>query len=292
MTGVLQISVEGANGSFWPFHGPDAVPTGVVLGTAPTGIWETPKSTRWSQGAYTERAEYGGDKVDMMTVVLSVHISMTPGSPWEQVYSEFRQAWDFDKTTTLVAETSSGIRRLSLRLMETPKFEPDVDPGYDNYGLMIITARPEWPFWVEDDVVDVWQSTAGALSGWVWMSNPTNRPMHPKWIVLPSQSGRATLPDFSWETDPTHEDYEWRNRTITTPILAANEELTIDSYPDELTWRSNINPVFIGRTAGVEFEFAVPHHTLPTPVPVSSTVAGTVIQLRQNRHWTSIVGGE
>ncbi|ORI13424.1 hypothetical protein [Rhodococcus sp. 1168] len=292
MSSVLHLAVEGANGSYWPFHSAEAASTGVVLGMKPEKIWETPRSTRWTQGAFTEKAEYGGDKVDMMTIVLSVHISMRPGSPWEQVYSEFRRAWDFDEVTTLVAGSSSGVRRLGVRLVETPEFEPDVDPGYDNYGLMIITCRPEWPFWVEDDVIDVWQSASGALSGSFWVSNPTNRPMHPKYVVDMAQAGTVTLPDFSWVSDPKHEDYEHRDRTITTPSLAAGEQLTIDSYPDELTWRSNINPVFIGRTAGIEFEFAVPHHTPLTQIPVSASVPGATVALRQSRHWTTILGGE
>ncbi|NKS67613.1 hypothetical protein GS461_21270 [Rhodococcus hoagii] len=42
------------------------------------------------------------------------------------------------------------------------------------------------------------------------------------------------------------------------PTLATGERLVVDSYPDNDTYTSNLNPLFVGRMSGIEFEFAVP----------------------------------
>lgn len=306
---LLQLAVEGVDGSYWPIYGLGAEECGVVLGMSPEGIWETPTDTIWTEGAYQEGATYGGSKNNAQDAVFNVHISMAPGIDWMTVYSKWKQAWDFEEQSQLVATTPSGVRRLGLQKTQTPTFKPDVSPGVNNYGLMTMTTRAAWPFWVEDDVHDVFQSKASnrvdlstpiilddgtklstVYRGTVKTSNPTDRPMHQVWVI--DGAGRVQVPDFSWITDPTHEDYEHRNRAIWTPSLGAGENLTIDTYPDHETWVSNINPMFYGRSGGVEFDFAVPKHTPAVNLPITCSAPGMTVLLKQKRHWTSILGGE
>lgn len=290
---VVQLAVEGADGSHWIIHGPGCEAGGVVLDEDPENLWETPTSTIWTSGAYQEGGTFGGERHNMQDPILPVHISATRDSDWLSVYSRWRRAFRFDRKTYLVGTSRSGVRRLAVQLLETPPFKPTINPGVNGYAPMVMRLRAGWPFWVEEPVVDVFQSKPGELAGTVMVSNPTNHPCYLQWVVVNAAAGgRVTLPDFSWQDDPEHEDYEWRDRVITTPTLSAGEQLTIDSYPDEETWRSNINPMFYGRTAGVEFEFAIPAHTEPIDVPVSATAAGTVIQVRQPRNWRTLLGGD
>ncbi|MFF2049938.1 hypothetical protein ACFVUR_19250, partial [Stenotrophomonas bentonitica] len=157
---LILLQVESWNGSLWTIHGPGAGTQGIVLDEDPEGLWETPSDTIWTEGAFQEGGTYGGVKHNMQDVVFNVHISSIPeaGVEWQTVFSQWKQAWDFEKQSYLVATTPSGIRRLALQKVSTPVFRPKHDPGINSYGLMTMTLRAAWPFWVEDDVVDVFQS--------------------------------------------------------------------------------------------------------------------------------------
>ncbi|MET3956870.1 hypothetical protein ABIE52_003736 [Rhodococcus sp. OAS809] len=292
MSDLLLFEIEAPNGDRATIHGPGAGAEGIVLDINPKGLWETPTTTIWTEGARQEGGTYNGFRHNMQDVILPVHISATEDMSWQQVKSRWSGMWEFDRETQLVATSSSGIRRLGLRKVETPTFEPIVDPGFNAYGLMIMTTRAGWPFYIEKDEVDVFQSKTGELNGHVTLSNPTNRPMYLKWVIDAPQGGQVTLPDFSWITDPEHEDYEWRGRVIDVPTLSAGEKLTIRTYPDEETYDSNINPLFWARANSVEFEFAVPPHTLPVDVPIKCTVPNMTVAVYQPRHWTMVMGGE
>ncbi|MCZ9635162.1 phage tail protein [Rhodococcus sp. BH5] len=292
MSDLLLFEIEAPNGARATIHGPGSGAQGIELDESPEGLWETPTTTIWTEGARQEGGTYNGFRHNMQDVILPVHISPTDDMSWQQVKSRWSAMWEFDRITYLVATSSSGIRRLGLQKVETPKFNPRNDPGRNRYGHMVMTLRAGWPFWVEKDEVDVFQSKAGALNGSVTLANPTNRPMYPKWVIDAPQGGQVTLPDFSWITDPEHEDYEWRGRVIDVPTLSPGEKLTIRTYPDEETYDSNINPLFWARANSVEFEFAVPPHTLPVDVPIKCTVPNMTVAVYQPRHWTMVMGGE
>lgn len=292
MSDLLLFEIEAPNGDRATIHGPGAGTEGIVLDINPKGLWETPTTTIWTEGARQEGGTYNGFRHNMQDVILPVHISATEDMSWQQVKSRWSGMWEFDRETQLVATSSSGIRRLGLRKVETPTFEPIVDPGFNAYGLMIMTTRAGWPFYIEKDEVDVFQSKTGALNGHVTLSNPTNRPMYLKWVIDAPQGGQVTLPDFSWITDPEHEDYEWRGRVIDVPTLSAGEKLVIRTYPDEQTYESNLNPLFWARANSVEFDFPVPKHTLPVDVPISCTAPNMTVAVYQPRHWTMVMGGE
>lgn len=292
MSDLLLFEIEAPNGSRATIHGPGAGAEGIVLDEDPDGYWETPTTTIWTEGSRQEGGTYNGFRHNMQDVILPVHISSTEDMSWQQVKSRWSAMWEFDRITYLVATSSSGIRRLGLQKVETPKFAPKNDPGRNQYGHMVMTLRAGWPFWVEKDEVDVFQSKAGELNGHVTLLNPTNRPMHLKWVIDAPQGGQVTLPDFSWITDPEHEDYEWRGRVIDVPTLVPGENLVIRTYPDEETYESNINPLFWARANSKEFEFAVPPHTLPVDVPIECTMPNMTVAVYQPRHWTMVMGGE
>lgn len=299
---VLHLAVEGVRGEYFTIHGPGCEDGGVVLDEDPELIWETPTTTNWRAGAYQEGGEYLGKKNNMYDVVLPMHISSTAELDWLSVWSMWRRAFDFDRKAYLVATSDSGVRRLGVQLLETPPFRPKNDPGPNEYAPMPMRLRAGWPFWVEEDTVDVFKSTAtsplvvwdGAAyySGTVVVSNPTNQPSYLKWIVETPTGGKFALPDFSWETDPEHEDYEFRNRLVHFPTLGIGERLVVDSYPDNDTYTSNLNPLFVGRMGGIEFEFAVPPYTPPTEIPVGVNKPGITVMVRQPRNWRTIAGGE
>ncbi|NKR80212.1 hypothetical protein GS885_25770 [Rhodococcus hoagii] len=298
---VLHLAIEGVRGEYFTIHGPGAEEGGAVLDEDPDLIWETPTSTNWRQGAYQEGGEYQGKKTGMYDIVLPVHIS-TSSENWLPLWSQFRRAFDFERKAYLVATSDSGVRRLGVQLLETPPFRPKVDPGKNGYALVPMRLRAGWPFWVEQDTVDLFQAKSTSpvtvwdgvpyYSGTVVVSNPTNQPAYLKWIVEAPTGGKVALPDFSWEPDQEHEDYEHRDRMVYFPTLANGEKVVVDSYPDNDTYTSNLNPLFVGRMGGIEFEFPVPPHTPPTEIPIGATKPGTTVMVRQPRNWRTIAGGE
>ncbi|WP_407726251.1 hypothetical protein ACJEDT_13095 [Rhodococcoides fascians] len=317
---LIKLEWHGHDGSVWPLSGEGVMPgiSPVSLGLSPKGIWETPRSTIWSQGAFQQSATFDGDKVDMMTAVLRVDFAATTEMTVQQVYSRFRRAWSTSKQGTLVATTGEGIRKLKLQLIENLSYEPEFDPGFNGWGFVVIQARPTWPFWVEDDVYDLFKASAdnrvnlttpivlpngnGGNTSYsvvyretVRLSNPTDWPSFLKWTIDNPASGstvRVQIPDLSWETDPEEDDYEFRNRAIWVPSLAPGENLVIDTYPDHETWRSNINPMFVGRSAGVEFDFPIPEDTNePVDVPITATALGVSVMVTMRRNWSSMLGG-
>lgn len=292
MSDLLLFEIEAPNGDRAVIHGPGAGAQGIELDESPEGYWETPTTTLWTEGARQEGGTYNGFRHNMQDVILPVHISPTADMTWEQVKSRWSAMWEFDRQTQLVATSSSGVRRLALRKVETPKFSPRNDPGRNRYGHMVMTLRAAWPFWVEPDEPDIFQSKTGALDGFVTLSNPTNMPMYPKWVVDAPLGGQVTIPDFSWITDPDHEDYEWRGRVVDVPTLSPGENLVIETYPDVETYTSNINPMFSARSNAVDFDFAVPAHTLPVDVPIECTMPNMTVAVYQPRRWTMVMGGE
>lgn len=311
---LMLLEIIGVDGSVWTISGAGAGEQGAGLAESPEGFWETPVSTLWTQGAYQQSATFTGEKVDMMTGVWTIHLVPVPGQTWQQTFSKWKRAWSTAKQTTIRGTTQDGgVRKLKVQLIENLKFTPKNDPAFNSYGFVVMQFRPTWPFWVEDDVVDLFQANndsrvvlqtpivlpdgqqfSTVYRGTVVTSNPTDWPMHHRWVIDNPSGGatvaRAQIPDFSWETDPEEDDYQYRNRAIWIPSLAVGEELTIDSYPDNETWRSNINPMFVGRSNGVEFEFEVPAGTDPVDIPITCTAPGMTVMLRQPRNWTSLIG--
>ncbi len=320
---LIRLQWEGVDGSIWPLSGAGVTPgvSPVSLAPGPKGIWETPRSTIWRQGAYQETATFDGDKVEMMTAVLRIDFAATDSLSVQQVYSKFRRSWSTRKQGALVATGRYGTRRLRLQLIENLGYEPDYDPAYNNCSFVTVQARPTWPFWTEDNVFDLFKATASGehanrvdlstpivlpngsgqnisystvYRDTVRLSNPTDWPSFLKWTIDNPSNGsvvRVQIPDLSWEDDPDEDDYEHRDRAIWVPSIDPGESVVVDTYPDNLTLSSSKNPMFIGRSAGIEWDFPIPEDTDPMDVPVTATAPEVAVMVEMKRNWSSMIGG-
>ncbi|WP_019932349.1 hypothetical protein [Nocardia sp. BMG111209] len=279
------ITLTGVDGSTWTLAGPGRGREGVELGTAPSGLYDAPVTTIWNQSAFQTGSSFGGYRVNKRDLVFGVNIAEAAGRSWEAVDSAWRKAWAYDRDSVLSITTDFGARSLSLRMAEQPDFKPVKDPHLKQWARVVMTCTAGNPWWVESDVTATWVSPAdtrssGTQSGTVTVSNPTDQPMWLRWVC--SAPGQWTLPDFSWAGDA------FAARTITLPLTASGQDLTVDTDPmEEMIVAADSTPIW-AQMNGVSFMYPVPAYTPATALPVSvtSAPAGASVLVAQPRNWS------
>lgn len=272
---LARIEVEGVDGSVWVINGLGAGGEGVHLGESPDGIYDAPVRTLWQQGAFQEGASPNGVRWDARDVVFRVMVQSTVTRSWQDVDSQWRRAWSYSQDSILRVSTPSGTRELKLRMLEAPKFTPDIDPRVNEFGEVVMTCRAGDPFWREQP--DKQAVVASSASGTEYLDvfNPTDKDMWLRWVSAPGS--RWTLPDF---------DFAGGARTVTLPSLYTDKEVLIDTHP----LREQV--VVVGwanaweAMGGVQFIHPVPAYTPPTQVPVSWSGSGGSLMLVQDRRWS------
>jgi len=272
---LAHIEVEGVDGSIWVLNGPGAGREGVHLGESPEGIYDAPVRTLWQQGAFQEGASPNGARWDARDLVFMVMIQGTATRSWQDVDSAWRRAWSYTKDSILRVTTSSGTRELRLRMFESPRFTPDIDPRVNEFGEVVMTCRAGDPFWYEQPDKQIVEAVGGSGTEYRTVVNPTDKDMWLRWVQSPGS--RWTVPDF---------DFAGGQRVITLPSVYTDREVLIDTHP----LREQV--VVVGwanaweAMGGVQFLHPVPPYTPPTDVPVSWTGAGGSLMLVQDRRWS------
>lgn len=272
---LARIEVEGVDGSTWVLNGVGAGGEGVHLGESPDGIYDAPVRTLWQQGAFQEGASPNGVRWDARDVVFRVMVQSTVDRSWQDVDSQWRRAWSYSADSILRVSTPSGTRELKLRMLEAPKFTPDIDPRVNEFGEVVMTCRAGDPFWREQP--DKQTVTASSASGTEYFEvhNPTDKDMWLRWVSAPGS--RWTLPDF---------DFAGGARTVTLPTAYTSREVLVDTHP----LREQV--VVVGwanaweAMGGVQLIHPVPAYTPPTSVPVSWSGSGGSLMLVQDRRWS------
>ena len=275
---LARIEVEGVDGSTWVLNGPGAGREGVHLGESPDGIYDAPVRTLWQQGAFQEGATANGVRWDARDVVFTAMIQGVSGRSWQDVDSQWRRAWSYTADSIMRVSTESGTRELKLRMFESPKFTPDVDPRVSEFGEVVMTCRAGDPFWREQPEKQYVQSTKGSGTAYRTVYNPTDKTMFLRFVMSPG--ARWTLPDF---------DFKGGTRTITLPSAYIDHEVKVDTHPlgDQVmieSWKNAWSEM-----GGVLFgDWGVPPYTPPTEVPISWTNSNgsAALTLVQDRRWS------
>lgn len=272
---LARIEVEGVDGSTWVLNGPGAGREGVHLGESPDGIYDAPVRTLWQQGAFQEGATANGARWDARDVVFTAMVQGVSGRSWQDVDSQWRRAWSYTADSILRVSTESGTRELKLRMFESPKFTPDIDPRVNEFGEVVMTCRAGDPFWREQP--DKQTVTASGASGTEYLRvvNPTDKDMWLRWVLAPGS--RWTIPDF---------DFVGGTRTVTMPTAYTSRDVLIDTHPlrEQIVvpdWANAWEAM-----GGVQLLHPVPAYTPPTDVPVSWTGSGGSLMLVQDRRWS------
>ena len=272
---LARIEVEGVDGSSWVLHGVGAGREGVHLGESPEGIYDAPVRTLWQQGAFQEGATPNGARWDARDIVFTAMVQSVAGRSWQDVDSAWRRAWSYTEDSVLRVTTPSGTRELRLRMFESPKFTPDIDPRVNEFGEVVMTCRAGDPFWREQPEKQTVVASSASGTGYLDVVNPTDKDMWLRWVSAPGS--RWTLPDF---------DFAGGTRTVTLPTAYTSREVLIDTHP----LREQV--VVVGwanaweAMGGVQFIHPVPAYTPPTQVPVSWSGSGGSLMLVQDKRWS------
>lgn len=260
------IEIIGVNGEEWTVSGEGMGDQGVILDNDPEGLFdEAPWTGIWQQGATQQGATLMGVSEDPIDLVLTFKaFGSDDGMPYEEVEARFFQSFDKVKEATIRVTTTDGSRTLKVVKLEQSQLKSAKDPRLGGYSTTILTLRAGWPFWEGDTITSTFLSgTTRVSSGEIIVSNPTDVPIYPKWVV--SAPGRWTLPDHDFE------DTSGDIRTIELAEQSSSRNLTIDTYPREETYVVSDGSNFAGRMGGVDFLYPIPPRTKEMRLPVSVT---------------------
>lgn len=283
----MDLELHGCDGSVWYIHGERAGSQGVALLQGAKGFWEAPINAVWQQGAFQEGATYVGFRTEPIDVVLPIGVRGDSYAEWALNDSKFRNALGSpDDEITLVARSSSGIRKLKLRITSAPEKVGDYSPTHNQFSQWVVQARAGWPRWTTNAITSTWTTTASSGAGTVTVQNPTDTWVWLQWVC--TAPGKWVLPDRSWPNPLSS------GRNIVCPTLTAGQAMTIDTYPMNEHYVAADGHNIAGRFGGVLFMYPVPPHTPPTELPVWVTDAtgGGSVQVRMPLNYRRPMGGD
>lgn len=304
---ILGMWITG-QGSIFHTHGDQAGTEGVYNGMGLVkGIWDAPFQTTYKTGASQVGSTLKATKWLHRDMMLGFHIIDTRERSFEDNESDFRgvflaeeDEWDDDpEPTTIHLDTEkSGERRLDLMMYDTPVFEPDIDSIKQQHGLLILKVRAAQPMWYQPSHETSFQDGATSASGFIEVSNPTNRPMKIKWILTRAQ---WNIPDFSWKGGKyrrapggVYADRVIKMKPITD--VQGGAVISLDTSKDLMVRDHNYTnalPTLLPN--GQHFLHVIPPHTPRQLLPISYTGApagGARAVLVQPRLWTRPWGGD
>lgn len=283
------VQLEGCDGTWFTLSGPGMGAEGVILGTDVEGIYDAPVQTIWTEHAHQIGASYAGVRHLKREITFGVWIGQEAGESWLSNDSAWRKAWSYERDSRLWIETEeSGRRFLNVRLLEQPVFKPERDPNLTQSAKVIMTVVAGDPAWYEEsDQTSDWVLGSGtAGSGFVTVSNPTDREIWMRWVT---QGGaRWTLPDFSFGDDRFKRATQDAARKIVMPKQAVGQTFLVNSDPFEDMLRDPAGSQVWSWMNGVVYCYPLPAYTPPTQLPVSvaEAVAGVGVQVRCTRGWS------
>lgn len=289
-------------------HGVGAGSEGVWSGQGQVkGIFHSPVQTSYKTGAFQEGSTLKSVKWLHRDLLMGFHITDTPDRAMEDNESDFLSIFEYEEDewddnpqpTTLHIDTfKSGERRLDVMMYEHPEVESDVDPIEQQYLNPILKLRAEQPHWYQPDHRTRFSGGQGSASGFIEVSNPTDRPMKIKWILTRAQ---WNIPDFSWK-GPKYSRRPggiYKDRIVPLqPItdIQGGAVISLDTANDLMVRDHNYTnalPTLLPN--GQAFIHVVPPYTPKTMLPISYTgapVGGAMATLVQPRRWTTPWGRE
>ena len=287
-----KIEVYGCDGSYWYISGPD-IPeeAGVTLNPKLTGAIDAPVKTQWLPGAFGEESQ--GYRWERRDIIFAVQTFAQDPETWMTVDSEWRNAFDYVKTTRIAYTTSAGTRWLDVRMLEEPKsYEGETDNGKSPFlvcdSTIVMTVASELPFYVGETDVYEWSLTGQTFgSTTIDIVNESDVEVWPKWTL----TGGAiwTLPDFSWGNSDYGRAAEDAERTVDLPELTVYENIVVDSDPRRQTILSSNMSNVQGRWKGKDLLYPLaPGATESLPISVTgiNNPAGAALRLEIPKWFT------
>ncbi|WP_410877354.1 hypothetical protein [Nocardia sp. A7] len=259
MVAGRNIRYIGVDDSVWPLHGHLMGEKGVYL-TSLAGFYHPVRVPMTQTPAYMRGAIPGPSKTDPSIIDMKIFTSATTEAEWEQIESEWWNAWSDEADGLLVAADRNGNERSQpVRLQTYPADPFDWEPECEMEWTMPTVAYS--PGWRGPLLTSNWTNTSGSGSGTINLANPGDLEIWPQFAGWGQAGARVTLPD-GIGTD-----------TRQLPEFADGEHWLVD--PDMTTGvqlDTVTNTQAAARMAGLLFQNTIPARTT---VPVSRAVSVT-----------------
>lgn len=296
----VDITLLGADGTRLDVSGRNAGRQGIILAAGQVqGIYDAPITREWSSAAREIGGRPKGTSYDVRDLILGFHVfgdDDPRGYEWldstlRKCFTTEVDKWDpNEKLCRVYIKSKRDHRVLHVSLNDVVNFTPDMDPTIDEYGNPQYPLRAGQPMWEGKKQVTSWQTTASSDSGFIEVSNPTDRPLLQTWILT---RGTWTIPDPSW-TGPKGKRVlggEFPTRALPLkPIDSVHAGARINLDPMKLMVESWSGTNLLGELAGERFFMhEIPPYTPKTLLPISVSGApsgGARAELHQRRFWS------
>lgn len=308
---AVDITIIGADGTRLDVSGRNAGRQGIILAEGQVkGIHDAPTTTEWASAAREVGGRSKGASFDVRDLMLGFHVfgdepfggGQARGFEWldstlRKCFTYELDPWDpTEKLARIFIKSKRDVRMLAVQLYEQVNFDPDTDPTIDDYGNPQYPLRAGQPMWAGKTRITSWETSGTSGSGFIEVSNPTDRPMNQMWVLT---RGTWTISDTSWLGPKGHRKPggEFKDRTLTLrPIDAVHGGARINLDPMKLMIESWSGTNALGDLLPDQFFMhEIPPYTPPTMLPISVTGApsgGARAELHQPRLWTRPWGME
>lgn len=263
------IDIIGVNGDRCRVSGRGMGDWGPELARHSTGLFDSPFKTNWGKGMLGQRFESWSparrDIVATFHILNPITGDSLEHDPdlWHTIYSRFKALFGAtpEREATILYGSPDGERALGVRLLQEAKsfaannFEGG-DPHIQPYGSVMLTLGCENPYYIGPTEVFEWESSSG---GDQWFTLPHYNPgtvmIWKQWYL--TAQALWTLPDYSYGWEEYGRGKADIGRTVTLPLLAAGEDVHVDTRPDtETIIAANEAPVG-NRWHGMDLEYPI-----------------------------------
>lgn len=262
ITSGVRITLTGVDGSRWDLHSQRDKSVFIEQGGV-GDLFDAPATTSYKPRVGQSGSTFTAARHLERHLALPITVHHRDRLEWARLDSDFRRAFSYTEAATLTVETDmSGARQLRVRLAEQPQYRGEINPnrhGVSQWLYPLVAANPMWESeqYHDEFVFD----GLNWFSGSVEVSNPTDQPAWPKWVL--SAPAKFILPDVSFRTD-NHAD-----RMIDLPFQPLGREVVVDTDPLEEMIVANDATLLWAHMEGQFFSHPIPPHTPPTTIPVA-----------------------
>lgn len=203
-----------------------------------------------------------GSRMLERNILLPVLVQGSSQEAFAEADSGFRKALDYETTARLsVVTEESGERWIDVRLSEQFSFEGEYDPHLDFRAKYTVSLVADDPLWRSETAHSEFVFNGlNWYEGTVRVSNPTDVPVWPKWVL--TSPAKWILPD----PDVKEGDL---SRTIVLPFQPLGHDVVVDSDPTVEMVTDTQNALLWAQMGGQFFNFSIPPRTSPIDIPVA-----------------------
>lgn len=260
---LAAVTLTGVDGSVWHLAGANAWGAPVQVRESSLGdLLDVPVNTSRKSVVGKPGTKFLGSRMLERNILLPVLVQGSSQQEFAEADSGFRKALDYEEPARLsVVTEESGERWIDVRLSEQFSFEGEYDPHLDFRAAYTVSLVADDPLWRSETATSEFVFNGlNWYQGTVRVSNPTDVPVWPKWVL--TSPAKWILPD----PDVKEGDFA---RTIVLPFQPLGHDVVVDSNPTVEMVTDTQNALLWAQMGGQFFNFSIPPRTQPIDIPVA-----------------------